>query len=98
MISRISVTASSAAADGVGARKSATKSTIVVSVSCPTAEMTGTEQSNTAWATSLSLKAHKSSMEPPPLPTIITSTPKASNARMPRTMLGTAASPWTMAG
>jgi len=35
-------TTSSAAADGVGARTSATKSAIVTSVSCPTAEMTGT--------------------------------------------------------
>ena len=33
---------SSAAAEGVGARKSATKSAIVKSVSCPTAEITGT--------------------------------------------------------
>ncbi len=96
--SRISVTASSAAAEGVGARRSDTKSMIVVSVSWPTAEMMGTEQSNTAWATSLSLKAHRSSMEPPPRPTIITSTPNASSARMPLTMLPTAASPCTMAG
>ena len=34
-------TANSAAADGVGARISATKSQIVKSVSCPTAEITG---------------------------------------------------------
>ena len=37
-------TASSAAADGVGALKSATKSAIVKSVSCPTAEITGSSE------------------------------------------------------
>ena len=37
----ISGQASSAAADGVGALKSATKSIIVKSTSCPTADMTG---------------------------------------------------------
>src|SRR5438045_3449992 len=35
-------TTSSAAADGVGARRSATKSAIVTSVSCPMADTTGT--------------------------------------------------------
>ena len=48
-------------------------SEITVSVSCPTAEMIGTEHSKIALATISSLKAHKSSMEPPPLPTMITS-------------------------
>lgn len=43
--SAISVTASSAAADGVGALKSATKSAIVKSVSCPTAEIIGRYES-----------------------------------------------------
>ena len=38
-------TASSAAFDGVAARKSATKSEIVTSGSCPTAEMTGISES-----------------------------------------------------
>ena len=38
-------TASSAAADGVGALKSATKSAIVKSVSCPTAEIIGSSES-----------------------------------------------------
>ena len=37
----MSATASSAAAEGVGALKSATKSAIVKSVSCPTAEIIG---------------------------------------------------------
>ena len=66
-------TASSAAADGVGALKSATKSAIVKSVSCPTAEITGSSESYIALATISSLNGHKSSNEPPPLATIITS-------------------------
>jgi hypothetical protein len=41
---------SSAAAEGVGARRSATKSTIVKSVSCPIAEITGIFESATARA------------------------------------------------
>ena len=71
---------------------------IVVSVSCPTAEIMGISQSNTACATFSSLKAHRSSMEPPPRPTIITSTFRRSNMRIPRTMLSAASSPCTMAG
>ena len=43
--SSLAETTISAAADGVGARRSATKSAIVTSVSWPTAEMTGTGQS-----------------------------------------------------
>lgn len=61
-----SLTANSAAADGVGARKSDTKSIMVKSVSCPTADMTGVLQLNTSLATHSSLNAHKSSIEPPP--------------------------------
>jgi hypothetical protein len=49
----------SAAADGVGARRSATKSAIVTSLSWPTAEMTGTGQEAIARATASSLKAQK---------------------------------------
>ena len=41
----ISGDANSAAADGVGALKSATKSQIVKSVSCPTAEIIGISDS-----------------------------------------------------
>ena len=50
-------TARSAAADGVGARRSATKSAIVKSVSWPTAEITGTRQAGIARATGSSLNA-----------------------------------------
>ena len=69
----MSGTANSAAADGVGALKSATKSAIVKSVSCPTAEITGNSELFIALATHSSLNGHKSSIEPPPLATIITS-------------------------
>ena len=69
----MSWTASSAAADGVGALKSATKSAIVKSVSCPTADITGNLELNIALATISSLKGHKSSNEPPPLASIRTS-------------------------
>ena len=65
--------ASSAAADGVGALRSATKSAIVKSVSCPTADIIGILESYIALATIYSLKGHKSSNEPPPLAKIITS-------------------------
>jgi len=54
--------------------KIGTKSQIVKSTSCPTADMTGTRELNTARATTSSLNAHKSSSEPPPRPTINTST------------------------
>jgi len=63
----------SAAAEGVGARMSATKSAMVKSVSCPTAEITGTEHAAMARATRSSLKVHRSSSDPPPRATIITS-------------------------
>ena len=66
-------TTSSAAAEGVGARKSATKSAMVKSISCPTADTTGRVDLEMARATISSLKAHKSSIEPPPLPTMRTS-------------------------
>ena len=78
-------TASSAAADGVGARRSATKSAMVKSVSWPTAEMTGTEQAAMARATRSSLNVHRSSSEPPPRATITTSAqPDSLKYRRPR--------------
>ena len=58
------VTTISAAADGVGARRSATKSAIVTSTSCPTAEITGTGEAAMARARISSLKAHRSSIDP----------------------------------
>ena len=63
-------TAISAAAVGVGARRSAAWSISVVSVSCPTAEMSGIGDSAAARTTSSSLNAHRSSIEPPPRATI----------------------------
>src|SRR5881227_1454271 len=61
--SRRSGVAASAAADGVGARWSATRSHKVLSVSCPTAEITGTGTAATARATRSELKLHRSSGE-----------------------------------
>ena len=63
-------TAISAAAVGVGARRSAARSIRVVSVSCPTAEINGIGDSAAARTTSSSLNAHKSSIDPPPRATI----------------------------
>ena len=88
-----SSTASSAAAEGVGALKSATKSAMVKSVSCPTAEITGVLHSKIARATISSLKAQRSSMDPPPRPTMITSTPASSSIWIPFTILSAAPSP-----
>jgi hypothetical protein len=62
-----------AAAEGVGARRSATKSAMVTSVSWPTA-LTTMRLAKIARATRSSLKLHKSSSEPPPRPTISTHT------------------------
>ena len=73
-IASLDTTAISAAADGVGARTSDTKSEIEKSVSWPTAEIIGINDLNIALATISSLNAHKSSIEPPPLPIIRTST------------------------
>ena len=71
--SRASGATSSAAAEGVGARRSATKSAMVKSVSWPTALITGAAEAAMARATRSSLKAHRSSSEPPPRATMMTS-------------------------
>ena len=63
----------SAAADGVGALKSATKSEIVKSVSWQIAEIIGILLLNISLATFSSLNGHKSSIDPPPLASTITS-------------------------
>jgi hypothetical protein len=66
---------SSAAAVGVGARRSATKSAMVKSVSCPTpADHRHRDfERAMARASRSSLKAHRSSIEPPPRTSRITS-------------------------
>lgn len=56
---------SSAAADGVGALKSDTKSQIVKSVSWPTADTIGILEANISLARLSSLNPNKSSKEPP---------------------------------
>ena len=63
----------SAAAVGVDARRSLTKSIIGLSVSCPMAEIIGMLELKTSLANSSSLNAIKSSGLPPPLAIIITS-------------------------
>ena len=64
----------SPAADGVGALISLTKSLIVKSTSWPTADTVGILLLNISYAKSLLLKAQSSSIDPPPLPKMITST------------------------
>ena len=92
-------TQSSAAALGVGARRSATKSAMVKSVSCPTALTTGVLHAYMARATTSSLKAHSSSMLPPPRPTIITSAlPLPSSRRIASAISLPAPVPCTAAG
>ena len=82
-ISFVSGTASSPASVGVAARLSATKSDIEKSLSCPIAEIMGILHLNILLATPSSLKAHKSSIEPPPLVKIrVCMPPNASNSSM----------------
>ncbi len=88
------------AAVGVAARRSAARSVMVKSVSCPTADTTGVLQAATALTTSSSLKAHRSSSEPPPLVTTITSLAPAvlSAILIALTISGTASAPCTGVG
>ena len=83
------------AALGVGARRSATKSEISTSTSCPTAETTGVCMKKIASATASSLNAHRSSTLPPPLPTITTSADKLSAYFRLLAICDAAASPCT---
>ena len=90
---------------GVGARRSDTKSISVVSVSWPTAEITGIGQAATVRARASSLNGQRSSIDPPPRATIRTSgrgmDPPSGRAANPRTALATclaACSPWTTQG
>ena len=90
---------SSAAADGVGALTSATKSEMVKSISCPTAEITGIFEAKIALATISSLNAQRSSIEPPPLPTIKTSISlNLFSSSIPLAISFAASSPWTFTG
>ncbi len=97
--SSLRATTISAAADGVGARRSATKSAMVTSVSCPTADIVGTGHPAIARATTSSLNAQRSSIEPPPRPTITTSTPGTRPiAARARAISSAAPSPCTRVG
>ena len=98
-------TASSAAAVGVGARRSDTKSISVVSVSWPTAEISGMRQAAAARMTISSLNAIRSSRLPPPRATISTSgrgtgppADRASKPAMAAAMRSAAPSPCTGTG
>ncbi len=91
--------ASSIAAEGVGALRSATKSAIVKSTSCPTPDIIGIFDAKIALATISSLNAHKSSIDPPPRPTIIRSMFFSfSSALIPSTIDLAAPLPCTLAG
>jgi hypothetical protein len=68
----------SAAAVGVGARRSAQKSAMVKSVSCPTPQIRGAGLRTIVRASDSSLKAHKSSSDPPPRTSKMTSISPAS--------------------
>ena len=95
---RIGVT-HSAAADGVGARRSAARSHSVTSVSWPTAETTGFLHAATARTTHSSLKVHRSSIEPPPRATMITLTLSIfSSRRIACTTSSAAPMPCTLTG
>ncbi len=92
-------TASSAAAEGVGARRSAAKSQRVKSVSCPTAEITGIREAATARTTASSLNGQRSSAEPPPRPRMISSAQfRRFMRRRASTIWGAAPSPCTSTG
>ena len=94
-----SAVSSSAAADGVGARRSATKSAMVKSVSWPTAETTGISEAAMARASVSELKGARSSGEPPPRAMTTASTFFARlNQAMPEAISPAACSPCTVAG
>ena len=87
---------SSAALEGVAARTSATKSAMVKSVSWPTPAITGTREATMARATTSSLNAQRSSIEPPPRATMMTSTSSTrASASRARAMSAAAPSPCT---
>jgi len=91
--------ASSAAAVGVGARKSAARSARVTSVSCPTPQTNGMADRRTARTRRSSLNAHRSSSEPPPRHRIKVSTSACRFAISIAALSATGASaPWTGLG
>ena len=98
-------TAISAAAVGVGARRSAARSMSVVSVSWPTADIRGISLAAAARTTISSLKAHRSSRLPPPRATISTSgrgTAAPASRRLKPAIAAAISSaapaPWTLTG
>ena len=77
---------------------SAIKSAIVKSTSWPTALITGVFDSNMAFATISSLNDHRSSMLPPPLPTIKVSRWKFWLYRICLAIFSAEPWPWTSVG
>ena len=75
-----------------------TKSLIVKSISWPTADTIGLLELYIALATISSLKAHKSSIEPPPRPSIITSTSDSLASLIILTIFSLAPTPCTKVG
>ena len=70
-----------------------------MSGSWPTAEITGSRERKMAWATISSLKAHRSSMDPPPRPVMIRSARSMALTRSKAAAISPAASsPWTRTG
>ena len=82
----------------VAARRSATKSTTVVSISWPTPVTTGVAQPKTARTTGSALKPSRSSGEPPPRASISRSAPRASACLSAVTSAVGAPAPCTSAG
>jgi hypothetical protein len=83
---------------GGGARRSAAKSLMVTSTSCPTALTTGMAEPAMARATASSLKHQRSSREPPPRPTMSTSTSARRLASMMAETIWAVALPCTWVG
>ena len=89
----------SAAAEGVGARRSAAKSARVTSLSWPTPTTTGNGDATTVRTTCSSLNPHRSSIEPPPRARMTRSRSRTAYRRFrARMMAGAAMPPCTAAG
>ena len=89
---------SSAATDGVGARRSATKSVMAMSISWPMAETMGICEAATARATDSKLKVQRSSSEPPPRVSKMASTVSLLAAFNARKTPASASGPCTAVG
>ena len=82
-----------AASVGVSARRSATRSASVTSISWPTPDTTGTGEAKIARTSTSSLKLQRSSRLPPPRTSAITSTAGASRAACASAAASSSAAP-----